>query len=139
FERYGRRLVPVHNYFQAALILLEDGLLDASAAIGVAIEMVDQFDYSLDALRNSLEDLLRRGRVARDTVRIRALRLGEGGPMPGPLPSSRAILDSFATRVRELKLPEATEGSREAGAIDYLAAFDDDVPRKRSSRVNNST
>src|SRR5438477_342957 len=47
FDRYGSRLVPVHNYFQAALVLLEDGLLDADATIRIALGMVDQFGYSL--------------------------------------------------------------------------------------------
>src|SRR6185295_17156186 len=69
FDRYGRRLVPVYNYFQAALVLLEDRLLDGDAVLRVALEMADQFEYSLDALRNSLEDLLRRGRLSGATVR----------------------------------------------------------------------
>jgi hypothetical protein len=131
FERYGRRLVPIYNYFQAALVLLEDGRLEADAAIRVALEMVDQFAYSLDALRNSLEDLLRRGRVARETVRALGQRLEAGVAPLGSLPPARAIVESFGARVREVRLPQAVELPDDT-PIDYLAAFDDDVPKKRS-------
>src|SRR5205085_10262711 len=48
FDRYGARLVPIYNYFQAALVLVEERRLDADAAIRVALEMVDKFGYTLD-------------------------------------------------------------------------------------------
>ena len=78
----ARAWCPIYNYFQAALVLFEDGLLDADAVVRVALEMVDQFGYSLDALRNSLQDLLRRGRLRRATARAlgRASSTDEGDP-----------------------------------------------------------
>ena len=130
FDRYGRRLVPIYNYFQAALVLLEDGLIDADGAIRVALEMVDQFAYSLDALRNSLEDLLRRGRVAPATVSALGERLEAGVEPLGSLPEARAIIASFGARVREVRMPVKSPGLADL-AIDYLAAFEDDVPRHR--------
>src|SRR5215475_7101196 len=48
FERYGARVVPVFNYFQAALVLCEDGQLTAPSVVRVALEMVDRFGYSMD-------------------------------------------------------------------------------------------
>jgi hypothetical protein len=135
FDRYGPRLVPIYNYFQAALVLLEDGLLDVEAAIRVALEMVDRFDYTLEALRNSMQDLLRRGRLRRETP----VSLGRGitdgidriGPL-GSLPAARDVLTRFASRVEALAAsPGGTLSSVPPELpIDYVAAFAEDVPRR---------
>ncbi len=61
FAPYGPRLVPIYNYFQAALVLFADGVLPARAVLEVAAEMVSGYGYSLASLGNSLQDLLRRG------------------------------------------------------------------------------
>ncbi len=131
FERYGSRVVPVFNYFQAALVLSEDGNLSAPSVVRVALEMVDRFGYTLDALRNSLQDLLRRGRLKRTTAALLGEQLTEEGiPQLGALPEARGLLLAFAARVRELgELPAAV--LPEDGAIDYLAALEADLPRKR--------
>ncbi len=133
FERYGLRVVPVFNYFQAALVLCEDGQLGATAVVRVALEMVDRFGYELDALRNSLQDLLRRGRLKRETARALGEQLtDEGVPQLGALPGARELLLSFAARVRELgEWPVPTPPPD--GPIDYLAALEADLPRKRRS------
>ena len=130
FDRYGPRLVPIYNYLQAALVLVEDGFLEAEAATRVALEMVDQFDYSLDAMRNSLEDLLRRGRVAHATVQALGARLAEGIAPLGALPSARAILAALGARLADLRVPSLAVSPPDRGPIDYLAAFDEDVPRR---------
>ena len=133
FDRYGPRLVPVYNYFQAALVLLEDGLLDEDAVRRVTLEMVDHFGYSLDALRNSLQDLLRRARLSRETPLRLADRLEQGSEPLGSLPSAREVLSRFASRIRSLARTD--EGSpieppAKAGMIDYVKAFSEDVPRR---------
>lgn len=137
FDRYGARLVPIYNYFQAALVLLEDRLLDVEAAVRVALEMVDRFGYRLDALRNSLQDLLRRGRIQPGTAAALGARIQQGldrfGSL-GSLPASREVLSRFGER-----LVEAARGPAGILAsappdlpIDYLAAFADTVPRKHA-------
>ena len=135
FDRYGARLCPVYNYFQAAMVLLEDGLVDENAVIRVALEMVDRFDYTLDALRNSLQDLLRRGRLRMETTHRLAARLDEGIEPLGSLPPSRELLARFADRVRAL--PPPPEGTRPPEKtqrpIDYLRAFAEDASPKRHS------
>ena len=40
FSRYGPRVVPIFNYFQASLVLLADGELTAAQVARVAVEMV---------------------------------------------------------------------------------------------------
>ena len=103
----------------------------------VALEMVDRYGYTIDALRNSLQDLLRRGRlrrVDRAHARRRAHRRA-GIPQLGALPAARELLIAFAARVRQLgdvpsmHIPLDTP-------IDYLAALEADLPRKGKKRTD---
>jgi len=68
FRRFGPRLVPVFNYFQAALVLYEDKVLSARQVIFVALEMLDSGSTSSATSRPAWQDIIRRGRVARDTA-----------------------------------------------------------------------
>ena len=61
FARYGPRVVPVFNYFQAALVLMADGELTAPQVLRVALELVQTAGFNLLMLSNSFQDLLRRG------------------------------------------------------------------------------
>ncbi|MDB4964772.1 MAG: hypothetical protein JWN44_461 [Myxococcales bacterium] len=136
FDRYGARLVPVFNYFQAAMVMFEDEQLTAPAVVRVALEMVDRFGYTVEALRNSLQDLLRRGRLRRTTARALAAELTEGGiPQLGALPSARELLLSFATRVRQLGDVPSMQIPIDV-PIDYLAALEADLPRKGKKRTD---
>ena len=136
FDRYGARLVPVFNYLQAAMVMFEDGQLSAPAVVRVALEMVDRYGYTIDALRNSLQDLLRRGRLRRATARTLADELTpEKVPQLGALPSARELLISFATRVRQLgDVPSMAIALDQP--IDYLAALEADLPRKGKKRTD---
>jgi hypothetical protein len=138
FDRYGARLCPIFNYFQAAMVLFEDGQLQPPQVVRVALEMVDKFGYSLDALRNSLQDLVRRGRLSRDTAqRLGAQLTDEGVPPLGQLPSAREQLLSFGRRVRELgDVPVVTTPIPAGEPIDYLAALEADLPHKGKKRTD---
>ncbi len=63
FDLYGARMVPFYNYFQAALILNEDGLLSPDALLRVGTDLVLQHRFDGDALVRSYLDLARRGHV----------------------------------------------------------------------------
>lgn len=63
FDLYGARLVPFYNYFQAALVLHEDGLLSADAVLRVGTDLVLQHRFDGDALVRSYLDLARRGHL----------------------------------------------------------------------------
>ena len=78
FDPFGARLVPVYNYFQAALALVAGGLLGEAAALRVALAMVSDFDYAIDALANSVADLVRRGRMAAAELEATAQAFSEG-------------------------------------------------------------
>jgi hypothetical protein len=135
FDRYGARVVPVFNYFQAALVLFEDGQLSAAQVIRVALEMLDRFEYTLDQLRNSLQDLLRRSRLQRTTLTTLGQAL-ENENLPetlsrfGSLPTARELLVAFAERIADLgDVPTLSAPSDKP--IDYLAALEVDLPRRK--------
>jgi hypothetical protein len=138
FRRFGPRLVPVFNYFQAALVLYDDGVLSARQVIFVALEMLDSGQFELGHLATSLQDVIRRGRVSRDS----ALRLTEeaheaarSGALSGrtDLPPFERIAESFRERVRELggappiELPPAEP-------LDYVRLVDEEHEHRHRRR-----
>jgi hypothetical protein len=140
FDRYGSRLVAIYNYFQAALTLFADHRIEAAAVVRVAVEMVDRHSYTIEALRNSLQDLLRRRHIAIETVHDLGRAIADGAgetdllPALGTLPGTRDLLRTLASGLRDLgPLTEAELVPKPSDApIDYLAALAD-LP-KRSKR-----
>lgn len=68
FDLYGPRIVPFYNYFQAAVVLNEDGLISADAVLRVGTDLVLQHRFDGDALVRSYLDLARRGHVRGTTI-----------------------------------------------------------------------
>lgn len=64
FSRLSSRIVPIYNYWQAALCLAARGRLTPEGTLSVAVDLMERYEYSLARLRNSAEDLLRRGYLA---------------------------------------------------------------------------
>lgn len=79
FEPYGPRVVPVYNYFQAALVLYEDGRLRPETIGRIGTAMHTHYGYGLAMLVRSFEDVLRRGAVSHEAAR----RLGEQAVQAG--------------------------------------------------------
>lgn len=63
FEPFGSRVVPVYNYFQAALVLFADGHLDARGVVTVTQAFLDAEGHSPDQLANLFQDIARRGHL----------------------------------------------------------------------------
>ncbi len=72
FDVYGPRVVPVYNYFQAALTLFQDGRLGAGAVGRIGTALVERYEYTLPMLLRSFQDALRRQIIDRPA----AVRLG---------------------------------------------------------------
>jgi hypothetical protein len=70
FRSFGVRLVPTFNYFQTAVCLLDDGVLDCNGVMQVARSLIDASRYTSERLANSLSDIERRGHVREPTVRV---------------------------------------------------------------------
>ena len=138
FKRFGPRLVPVFNYFQAALVLYEDHVLTARQVIFVALEMIDSGQYALGHLATSVQDVIRRGRMARES----ALRLTEeaheaakSGALSGrsDLPPFEEIAESFRERVRELGGTAVVE-IPPAEPLDYVRLVDEEHEHRHRRR-----
>ncbi len=118
---YGERVVPIYNYFQAALVLGEQGDLDPDAVIRVALEMVNRYRYSVDQLSNSYQELIRRGVIAGKI----GLQLEEGlrayQPSMGE-PSAEEVLHSFRRRIRAIPIPPRA-APKNTKPIDYPSLF----------------
>ena len=131
FQRYGPRVVPIFNYFQAALVLMADGHLRAPQVLKVMLELVTTSGYNLLTLSNSFQDLLRRGLPIVDAAQslVEALQ----GPAAvvnavRPIPD---ILAAFTKRVAALGATPAPPPAKE---IDYLSLLDDARPRTHKGR-----
>jgi hypothetical protein len=137
FRRFGPRLVPIYNYYQAALVLYEDKVLSARQVIFVALEMLDSGQYELGHLATSVQDVVRRGRITRES----AMRLGDeaaeaatSGALSGrsDLPPFERISEAFRARVRELGnvIPEELEDV----PLDYVRLVDEEHEHRRTRR-----
>src|SRR6185503_1884984 len=119
-------------------VLYEDNLLTARQVIFVALEMLDSGQFALGHLATSVQDVIRRGRVTRES----ALRLTEeaaeaarSGALSGrgDLPPFEKIAESFRERVRELggtvaEKPEAAE------PLDYVRLVDEEHENRHRRR-----
>jgi hypothetical protein len=68
FDVFGPKIVPFYNYFQAALVLHEDGRLGAEAVLRVGTDLVLQHRFDGDALVRSYLELARRGHLRGDGI-----------------------------------------------------------------------
>ena len=139
FRRFGPRLVPVFNYFQAALVLYADKVLTARQVIFVALEMLDSRQFELGHLATSVQDVIRRGRVSRD----KALELvaeandaATSGALSGrsDLPPFEQIAESFRERVRELGSQPITEPPQDEEPLDYVRLVDEEHEHRHRRR-----
>lgn len=145
FNRYGARLVPIYNYFQAALILYCDGVLSARQVLFVAQDMLSSPEFSIAMLANSMQDLVRRGRLAVDVARRLADEAGEAakaGALSGnpDLPPFEQMARLFADRVRNLGGAPPLEWPAEHPVLDYVSLVDAEHQERREkkrSRVRN--
>ncbi len=140
FRRFGPRLVPVFNYFQAALVLYEDKVLSARQVIFVALEMLDSGQYELGHLATSVQDVIRRGRISRDTALALAAEAhdaAKSGALSGrnDLPPFEHIADAFRERVRELGGTQPIEHDPYE-PLDYVRLVDEEHENRRTRRKN---
>jgi len=139
FYRYGRRLVPVFNYFQTAMVLYGDRVLTARQVLFVALEMLDSRQFELATIANSLQDLLRRGRLEREValrLATEATEAAEQGALSGrsDLPPFDQIARAFADRVRQLGSAAPPQIPGDDEPLDYVKLVDEEHERRRVRR-----
>jgi hypothetical protein len=122
FHAFGTRLVATFNSFQTAASLYEMGILDASGLPEVAAALIEQSGFTPERIRNSLDDLVRRGFLLEET-RARVLQvleraaLARRGPESGLGARLRARLERWRERRAEARRPIA--GTPTTFAVDY--------------------
>lgn len=131
FSKYGPRVVPIFNYFQAALVLLGDKHLSAPQVLKVMIELVQTAGYNLLTLSNSFQDLLRRGLPLADVAQALVEALQGPGAMFQVVRPVPDILAAFSKRVAALGAQPPPPRARD---IDYLSLLDDARPRTHKAR-----
>jgi hypothetical protein len=139
FRRYGRRVVPVFNYFQTAVVLYGDGVLSARQVLFVALEMLDSRQYQLGSLANSLQDLMRRGRLERDValrLATEAAEAAKSGALSGrtDLPPFDDIARAFTDRVRQLGGTMYPPPIDEDEPLDYVDLVDEEHEKRRGRK-----
>jgi hypothetical protein len=138
FRHYGPRLVPVFNYFQAALVLYGDRVLSARQVIFVALEMLDSRQFELSHLATSVQDVIRRGRITREValqLTVEAHDAAKSGALSGrsDLPPFEQISQAFRERVRELG-PIDPAPAEAAAPLDYVRLVDEEHEHRRTRR-----
>jgi hypothetical protein len=138
FRHYGPRLVPVFNYFQAALVLYGDRILTARQVIFVALEMLDSRQFELGHLATSVQDVIRRGRITREValqLTAEAQEAARSGALSGrnDLPPFEQISQAFRERVRELGPTEPYQFEPTA-PLDYVRLVDEEHEHRRIRR-----
>ena len=135
FKHFGHRLVPIYNYLQAALVMYQDRLIDCSQLLFVIDEMLASTEFEIDSLANSMQDLLRRGRLSPDSAAQLALDLqvaAQGAASAERGEHIDRIAWSFAQRVKELGDSACLQWPADNPQLDYVQLIDAEYSRKRS-------
>jgi hypothetical protein len=127
FREYGARVVPVFNYFQAALVLMADGHLTAPQVLRIAFEMVQTAGYNLLTLSNSFQDLVRRGLPLANVANALSEALHGPNALFNALRPVPDIVAAFTKRIAALGVPPPPPTQP---AIDYLAMLTDAKPKQ---------
>jgi hypothetical protein len=124
FTAYGRRVVPIYNFFQAALVLFAERILSGQAVLRVAADMVSLAGYSLRSLSNSLQDLMRRGYAEVGALTGLADEVEQYASPLDLFRPVRDIVEAFGRRIVPLSdaLPATPQ---EPPSLDYLTLIDD--------------
>ncbi len=132
FADFGRRVCAFHNYFQPAVVLLEDGLIGADAVMRVGLELVRSHAFSPEALAVSYADLVRRKIVGERSHH--ALREQLAVQKVGSVQTAEAITalaDVLATNP-----PVVNPGlPRVEAALDYMALLPSDKARATRAKL----
>ena len=115
FVRYGDRVVPFYNYFQAALITVNDRLIEPVAALRVASTFAQRFRFVADALARSFLELSRRHPLSEELTERLQTDLERYAPEIGAYELLAATLDAIVAAAPEPLPPRSTP------AIDYVA------------------
>ncbi|MCO4772176.1 MAG: hypothetical protein KDA24_19235 [Deltaproteobacteria bacterium] len=82
FRPFGPRVVPIYNYFQAALVLFSGGHLTPEGVVSVTRSFLDAEGHSADDLANFFQDVVRRGHLPATAMQDLGLAVQELSGVP---------------------------------------------------------
>jgi hypothetical protein len=126
FWVFGSRVVPIVNYFQAALMLYQDETIEPLGVARIAAGLRDRYEYTAADLANSIEDLVRRRHLPASTL-DRLLDSSVNGPGSG-------FLNNILRRGRQLAPLDPGDQPARKSDIDYLEILRSDRRLRTSVR-----
>jgi hypothetical protein len=127
FVRYGPRVVPIYNYFQAALVLVRDHVLPPEAAVRQGAVLTIEHDFDVRDLVVSAHDLASRGHVNADAL----TRIADAAErIANPFPLSARARSELAAGLRRAPIGREPQPL----VVDYLAALADDRARWEAAK-----
>ncbi len=82
FRPFGPRVVPIFNYFQAALVLFSGGHLSADGVVSVTRSFIEADGRSADDLANFFQDVVRRGHLPATAMQDLGMAVQELSDIP---------------------------------------------------------
>jgi hypothetical protein len=137
FDAFGGRVCPIYNYFQTALVLLEEGALTPAATLRVGAEVVAGNGFSPDALFASYRDVAARGLLsplAASALLAEAAGTHAAGPDAAPS-ASMGVVCAFAAAANREPVAFRPPPARLPPAVDYPAVFAVDRARARAGKA----
>ena len=132
FSDFGRRVCAFYNYFQPALVLLEDGALDAQAVLRVGADLVVAHTFNPEVLVASFDDLKRRNYLSQRVVhRISAVA---DGIEPSTFGQASTPLLSLVRAMEQAARELPREVEVDAVKEDYLTLFEKDRARTNAAK-----
>lgn len=106
YLKFGRRILPTYNTFQLALDLFQDNRLSSAQVVKVALDLVKNFNFGVEELENSLDELVRRPILADKSLEailpvLQSQRLVRTAWTPSVSP--KAVMSSVGPRIFELE------------------------------------
>ena len=116
FAPFGPKLVPVFNYYQAALVLFARGRIDAGSVLRITAAFLAADQCSPQELANLFQDIVRRGHLPYDLMEQLALAVHD---QKEGLASAQVL---WASAQRMLDLAELNSDARvsPSDSLDYL-------------------
>jgi hypothetical protein len=130
FVRYGPRVVPIYNYFQAALVLATDGVLSPEAVVRHAAGLTVEHDFTVRDLVQSADDMAFRGHAS---SRALANAADVAERVADPFPLGARDRGELARGLREASR-QVAEGPKPV-VIDYMAALAEDRARWEAAKL----
>ncbi len=126
FDPFGPRVCAFHNYFQPAVVLVEEGLLSAEAALRVGLALVAIHSFSPEALGASFQDLARKDLLSASTGQALRAAVAASDARSADKLAALSGLDAAITRTA---LPERALSTEQVNKIDYVSLLPEDRAR----------